>query len=162
MLFWQLGGAIFLFRWIFRDPKVDLRLLAVGAVLPDVMDLIAGAFLGQPTRQRFGHALVMPAIAAAAILLATRRGRRRRQLMTVVVAWLFHLVLDAVWMREATFLWPFFGWEFAAWPPGSVWTRAFSDPWRWVKEAIGLGYLVLAWRTLLPPQRGEGTIGVRW
>ena len=166
MLFWQLGGGIFLFRWIFRDPKVDLRLLAVGAVLPDVMDLIAGAFLGQPTRQRYGHALMLPAVAAVAILLATRRGRRRRQLMSVVVAWLFHLVLDGVWMREVTFLWPLFGWEFAAWPRDSMWVRAFSDPWRWIKEAIGLGYLVLLWRSLgrltpdarrQAPERGQIT-----
>ena len=160
MLFWHLGGAIFLFRWIFRDPKVDLRLLAVGAVLPDVIDLIVGLVVGYPTRQRYGHALVVPAVAGLSILLATRRGRRRRQLMTVVVAWLFHLVLDGVWMREVTFLWPVFGWEFAAWPTGSMWARALFDPWRWLKEAIGLSYLAVLWRSLGrqdPNRRGRRT-----
>jgi hypothetical protein len=155
MILWHLGGAIFLFRWIFRDPKVDLRLLALGALLPDVADLVAGVFLGEPTRQRFGHALVVPTILAIGILLTTRRGRKRRQLMTVVVAWLFHLLLDGTWVREETFLWPFFGTGFAEWPEGSLLERAFSDPWRWMREAVGLGYLVALWRSLPHPTAAE-------
>ncbi|MDP3983726.1 MAG: metal-dependent hydrolase [Acidimicrobiia bacterium] len=143
-----MGGTIALFRWIFRDPKVDLRLLALGAVLPDAIDLTVGVFLGEPTRQRVGHALVAPSLVGIGILLFTRRGRFRRQLMTVVVAWLFHLLLDVAWTRQETFLWPFFGAEFAAWPDGSAFARAASDPWRWVKEVVGLGYLVVLWRSL--------------
>lgn len=143
MILWHVGGAIFLFRWIFRDPKVDLRLLALGAVLPDVVDLALGLGLGQPTRQRVGHALLTPTLLAAIILLTTRRGRKRRQQMTVVVAWLFHLLLDATWVRPETFFWPFFGWEFASWPAGSILARAGSDPWRWAKETVG--FIYLAW-----------------
>ncbi len=82
------------------------------------------------------------------ILITNRRGRRRRQLMTVIVAWLFHLVLDGVWVRQQTFLWPFFGSDFAIWPEGTAWSRARSDPWRFVKEGVGLVYLVLLWRAL--------------
>ena len=148
MILWHVAGSIFLFRWIFRDPKVDLRLLILGAVIPDAIDLIAGALLGDPNRQRWGHTLVVPTVAAIVILLTNRRGRRRRQLMTIVVAWLFHLVLDGVWVREQTFLWPLFGLEFAPWPGGTAWSRALSDPWRFVKEGAGLVYLVLLWRAL--------------
>ena len=148
MILWHVAGAIFLFRWIFRDPKVDLRLLVLGAVIPDAIDLAAGVFLGEPNRQRWGHTLIVPTIAAIAILLTNRRGRRRRQLMTVVVAWLFHLVLDGVWVREETFLWPLFGLDFAPWPQGTAWSRALSDPWRFVKEAFGFVYLMLLWRAL--------------
>jgi hypothetical protein len=146
VLFWHLGGAIFLFRWIFRDPRVDIRLLALGAVLPDVIDGLIGLVIGDPTTQRVGHSLVLPAVAAVAVLLGTRRGRRRRMLMTVVVAWLFHLVLDGVWLREAVFLWPFFGWEVGQPAAGTIWERA-AEPWRWVKEAIGLAYLWSLLRT---------------
>ena len=155
MILWHLGGAIFLFRWIFRDPKVDLRLLALGALSPDLIDLAAGAFLGQATRQRFGHALVVPTMVAVVILVSTRRGRRRRQMMTVVVAWLFHFLLDGTWVREETFFWPFFGASFAPWPGGSLLERALADPWRWVKEAIGLAYLVALWRSLPHPAPAE-------
>ena len=148
MILWHIAGSIFLFRWIFRDPKVDLRLLILGAILPDAIDLIAGALLGDPTRQRWGHTLILPTVAAIVILLTNRRGRRRRQLMTIVVAWLFHLVLDGVWVREQTFLWPLFGPEFAPWPEGTAWSRAMSDPWRFVKEVAGFVYLMLLWRAL--------------
>ena len=158
MILWHVAGSIFLFRWIFRDPKVDLRLLVVGAILPDAIDLIAGVFIGEPSRQRWGHALVVPAAVAVLILLTNRRGRRRRQLMTVVVAWLFHLVLDGVWMREQTFLWPLFGSDFAPWPEGTAWSRALSDPWRFLKEAIGFGYLLLLWRAL-PKARSDSPPG---
>lgn len=145
MLFWHVGGAIFLFRWIFRDPKVDLRLLALGALLPDVVDLVVGAVIGGPTAQRVGHSLLLPSIAATVVVVATRRGRKRRMLMTVVVAWLFHLVLDGVWLREETFLWPLFGWEMAPAPEGDIWQRA-TEPWRWIKEGVGLTYLYLVIR----------------
>ena len=148
MILWHVAGSIFLFRWIFRDPKVDLRLLILGAVIPDAIDLIAGVLLGDPNRQRWGHTLIVPTVAAIVILLTNRRGRRRRQLMTIVVAWLFHLVLDGVWVREQTFLWPLFGLEFAPWPEGTAWSRALSDPWRFVKEGAGFVYLVLLWRAL--------------
>jgi hypothetical protein len=155
MILWQLAGTIFLFRWIFRDPKVDVRLLAAGALLPDLIDLVLGIFLGQPSRQRIGHALVAPTVVAIVVLLSTRRGRLRRRLMTVVVAWMFHLMLDLVWLREETFLWPFFGIDFAPWPQGPIMGRALSDPWRWAKEAVGLAYLLGRWRSFRPQlQRG--------
>jgi hypothetical protein len=148
MILWHVGGAIFLFRAVFRDPKVDLRLLAVGAVAPDLLDLLVGVVAGEPFRQRWGHTLIVPSLLTVVIMLATRRGRRRRQLMTVIVAWMFHLILDGVWVRQQTLFWPFFGWDFAAGPGGTLWDRAFADPWRWAKEALGAGYLVLLWRRL--------------
>lgn len=148
MILWHVGGSIFLFRWIFRDPKVDLRLLVLGAVVPDVVDVIIGFFLGQPTRQRLGHALITPTVVAIVILITTRRGRQRRRMMTVIVAWMFHLLLDGVWVRQETFLWPFFGFEFAAWPATGFWGRALSDPWRWVKEIVGAVYLFSLLRSL--------------
>jgi hypothetical protein len=148
MIFWHLGGALFLFRWIFRDPKVDVRLLFLGVLLPDAIDFVLGLFLGDVFRQRLGHTLLLPVVYAAAVLLATRRGRRRRALMTVAIGWLFHLVLDGMWTRPETLFWPAFGWEFAPWPAGSAWERALADPWRWLANAAGLAYLLVIWRRL--------------
>ncbi|MGI8518624.1 MAG: metal-dependent hydrolase [Acidimicrobiia bacterium] len=141
MILWQVAGAIFLFRWIFRDPKVDLRLLALGTLLPDVVDLIIGLLVGGITVPRIGHSLLLPTLVAVVILLSTRRGRRRRNLMTLVVAWLFHLVLQGIWLNGPVFLWPALGWELAPILPGSIWSRA-AEPWRWLKEAAGLSYLL--------------------
>lgn len=153
MLFWHLGATLWLFRWIFRDPKVDVRFLLVGAILPDLIDLPVGTLI-LPDRYSTGelwlHSLIAPTIYMTVVLLTTRRGRLRRAWMALGVGWLLHLLLDGMWVSQEAFLWPFFG-EI---PPGEApfwplaWERALNDPWRWVKEALGLGYLVWLWIAL--------------
>jgi hypothetical protein len=151
MLFWHLGATIFLFRWIFRDPKVDLRFLAAGALLPDVVDLVLGTLVFP---DRFGrgelwsHTLLAPSIVTIVVLLATRRGRRRRAWMALAVGMFFHLLLDGMWTSNEVFLWPFTGAGLPTGAPGywtAAWDRALSDPWRWVREGIGATYLTLLW-----------------
>jgi inner membrane protein len=154
MLFWHLGATLWLFRWIFRDPKVDVRFLLLGAILPDLLDLPVGTMIladRYSTGELWAHSLILPTIYMIVVLLSTRRGRQRRAWMAVGVGWLFHLLLDGMWADQNVFLWPFFGWEV---PPGEApfwplaWERAMSDPWRWVKGAIGLGYLAWLWIAL--------------
>ena len=138
---------MFLFRWIFRDPKVDVRFLLLGAILPDLIDMPIGTMFFEDrfaTGELWFHSLLLPTIYMAGVLLFTRRGRRRRAYMAVGVGWLFHLLLDGMWAVPEVFFWPFFGWEIPMgelpyWP--LAWERALSDPWRWVKEIVGLGYL---------------------
>lgn len=152
MLLWRLGATLWLFRWIFRDPKVDIRFLMLGAALADLIDLPIGTLILADrfsTGELWAHSLLAPSLYMAAVLVVTRRGRRRRAFMAVGVGWLFHLLLDGMWLNEDVFLWPFFGWEL---PAGQApfwalaWERALSDPWRWVTEAIGAGYLIWLWR----------------
>jgi len=148
MLAWHLAAITLLFRWIFRDPKVDMRFLAFGAVVPDMIDLTAITILGGDRAELWGHSLVVPSLLTILVLLATRRGRRRRAWMALVVAWLFHLLLDGMWTDATVFLWPTFGWDLGAggdafWP--SAWDRALHDPLRWILEAAGLAYLGWLW-----------------
>jgi hypothetical protein len=149
MVLWHIGGALFLFRWIFRDPSVDVRYLAAGAVLPDVVDLPVGTLLTPwSTGEVWLHTLAVPALAGALVMLATRRGPRRRALLAVPIGMFFHLLLDGMWTTGEVFAWPFFGWDF---PPGPdpYWAgaveRAVSDPWRWAAELAGLAYLAWIW-----------------
>lgn len=146
MLAWHLGAVTFLFRWIFRDPKVDMRFLLAGVVLPDLIDLTAVTLLGGSSGQLWAHSLLAPTVIAIIVMATTRRGRRRRAWMALVVAWLFHLLIDQMWLDAGVFFWPLFGVDLAVggdafWP--AAWDRAWSDPWRWILEAIGLVYL--AW-----------------
>jgi hypothetical protein len=151
MLFWHLGANLWLFRWIFRDPKVDVRFLLLGALLPDLVDLPVGTLFFADvfsTGELWFHSLVVPTVYMALVLALTRRGRRRRAWMALGVGWLFHLLLDAMWVSQEVFLWPFFGWEIPQgespfWP--LAWERALSDPWRWIREVAGLAYLVWLW-----------------
>lgn len=153
MIFWHIGGTIAIFRYVFRDPKVDLRFLALGAILPDLIDkplgtmLLPAVFNG--SSQVIGHTLLFSLVLMSVVLLTTRRGRVRRRWMALAIGSLIHLLLDAMWTVQETFLWPAFGWEF---PPGisEYWSglleRLFSDPWRIVQELVGLGYLIYLYR----------------
>ena len=146
MLFFHLGGALWLFRWVFRDPKVDVRFLLAGAILPDLIDLPVGS-LFYATGELWAHSLIVPSIFMAVVLLSTRRGRRRRAWMALGVGWLFHLLLDGMWVNEEVFGWPFFGdipsGTAPFWP--AAWERAMGDPWRWITEALGFGYMAWLW-----------------
>lgn len=143
MLFWHLGATLFLFRWIFRDPQVDVRLLAVGALLPDLVDLVGGTFLGFGRGELWMHSLTASSAMGASVLVLTRRRGLRRPAMTVVVGMLLHLVLDLMWTKPEVFWWPFSG----PFEPGQeplwrgAWERAWGDPWRWVRETMGMAYL---------------------
>lgn len=166
MLIWRLGATLWLFRWIFRDPKVDVRFLFLGVLIPDLIDLPIGTLLfadRYSTGQLWAHSLTVASVYMAVVLLLTRRGRRRRAFMAVGVAWLFHLLLDGMWANPEVFFWPFFGFGFAAgpapfWP--LAWERALADPWRWVLEMVGILYLVWVWFAvgLNKPERLNGLL----
>ncbi len=152
MIFWHVGGTILAFRYVFRDPNVDLRFLALGSILPDLLDKPIGTILFADTfesGQIFGHSLLFASSLMVFVLLLTRRGIWRKRLMALAVGALFHLLLDAMWAVKETFLWPAFGWGF---PPGpdSYWTgfldRVVSDPWLLIQEIAGLVYLAYLWR----------------
>ena len=161
MLFWHLGANLWLFRWIFRDPKVDVRFLLFGAILPDLIDMPIGTLIlanRYSTGELWFHSLILPSLYMSVVMLAKRRGRRRRAWMAVGVAWLFHLLLDGMWTDQEVFLWPLFGLELPSglapfWQFG--WERGISDPWRWVKELAGLGYLVWLWIALGMNRQGR-------
>lgn len=148
MIAWQAGATLFLFRWIFRDPRVDVRFLVAGALIPDAIDIVLGTVvLGLSTGEAWAHSLLAPTMVTAAILLTTRRGRRRRAWMALAVGMYLHLLIDGMWATTEVFLWPLFG------PiphgTGPYWQgaldRALADPWRWVREIAGIAYLAWLW-----------------
>ena len=152
MVLWHVAATLFLFRWIFRDPKVDVRFLVAGALLPDVIDLTVGTVVAADrfsSGELWFHTLLVPTLLSAVILLVIRRGRRRRAWMALVVGMFFHLLLDGMWTSAEVFLWPLFGFGFPAQPrpywPNAL-DRALADEWRWILEAVGILYLVWMWR----------------
>ena len=173
MLLWHLGTTTLIARYVFRDPGMDLRWLAVGALLPDIVDKPIGSILWNDvfhTHRVFGHALIVPVIALMVVMAVTRRGSMaRRAGIVVVLGWFIHLVLDGVWASPEGFLWPFFGFDF---PPiagsdfGTLVADMLSNPLVWVGEVVGAAYLVYLWRTRLSEPgalrrfAGDGRIGM--
>lgn len=145
---WHLGGVVFLFRWIFRDPKVDLRFLALGAVLPMVVDGAWGLFPSVTAGTKLAsHSLVTAVLLMSVIMIVTKRGPGRKPWMAMSVGVFFHLLLDGMWAEQQTFLWPLFGWSFAEPVAGahSLFVSALDGKLRLAQELLGLVYLVALW-----------------
>ena len=105
MLLWFVFGAIFGVWNVFQSPGLDFRLIAAGAVLPELIDLPFRA-------QAYAHTLLAAVLVLVATMLATRgRGRRlvRRRALGLAIGWFSALVLSAAWTHKEVFWWPAFG-----------------------------------------------------
>jgi hypothetical protein len=155
MILWHLGVTVLAVRYVYRDPRMDLRWMALGALLPDLLDKPVGSVFFHDTfgTHRLAAHAVLPWIAVFGIVLvATRLRGLRKPAVAVVVGALFHLVLDAAWADPVAFWWPAFGWEFPQQPGsaiGPLVERMLTDPLVWAGEAAGAAYLVSLWRRFL-------------
>lgn len=162
MIFWHVGGATFLFRYLFRDPAVDLRFLAVGAVVSDLLDKPVGRIFWAEhfqTGRIYGHTLLFFVVVLAGVMVITQRGTQtRKRWVAFSVGVMFHLILDGMWTIPETLFWPLFGWEFPLSTPdywSGLLSRLLSDPIVIAQEAIGLVYVTYLWRAakLSDPER---------
>ena len=104
MFFWFLGTALLSVWFVFTDPRFDYRLLLVGAVLPDLIDIPTGG------QARWAHSLTV-AVGALALVMLVTAGRKpvRRLLLGLPIGMLLHLVYDGAFASTAVFWWPFSG-----------------------------------------------------
>jgi hypothetical protein len=127
MLLWYAAVSVVLVHTVFRSVGVDYRLIAVGAMLPLLIDIPWG-------RPAFGHTLVFPVAFMAIVMVATIGQRRllRRRLLCLPSGVMVGVLLSASWLHPQVFWWPTLGWAF---PPGQL-----LPAW-WVvviEELIGL------------------------
>lgn len=114
MLLWHVGAGAALVYLTLGRRRIDYRLVALGAVVPDVIDAAFNAAgVGRAGRGP-AHSLSAVIAVALAVVLAVRDKQRRLALFSLPVGWLTHLVVDAVWVAPATFYWPAFGTAFGA------------------------------------------------
>jgi membrane-bound metal-dependent hydrolase YbcI (DUF457 family) len=147
VIFWHLGATVAIVRYAFRDERMDLRLLMIGALLPDVIDTPIGlaAFSATGGVRLVAHSLLAASAAMVAVLLRTRRGRPRKRWMPLAVGMLVHLFLDAMWADPETLWWPFLGVSFTAADAAAVgdYVSGVLTDWRvWALEGAGLLYLL--------------------
>lgn len=149
MLLWFAGLSFALVWEVFRDTNMDYRLVMLGAVLPDAVDVLFGG-------ARLLHSLSFSVVLLVVVMLATR-GRRplRRRLLAVPIGTFVHLLLDGMWARTAVFWWPFFGTSFEGTALPSV-DRGVALVV--VQEVIGvvvLWWLIGRWELYEPGPRRE-------
>ncbi len=88
--------------------RVDLRLLAVASLLPDIIDKPLGMLLLADvygTGRLFCHALIFP-VALALAGMALWHWRGIRWMLILAYGSGLHLVLDGMWRTPATLFWP--------------------------------------------------------
>jgi hypothetical protein len=135
MLLWFVTTAMLTVWSVFRDQAFDYRLLVVGSLLPDLIDLPGG-------RARWAHSLVV-AVAMLVVVMAVTAGRKpvRRMLLGLPIGVLLHLVFDGVFTNASLFWWPFLGgWEDAEVP------SLARGWWSVILEAIGVWLAWWMWR----------------
>ena len=146
MLFWHTGASIAIARYAFRDERMDLRMLVLGALLPDLIDTPIGLFFYDRLHggRLFTHSLLLAVIVMVVVVATTRRGRPRKMWMPLAIGLLLHALLDAMWLDPETLWWPLLGWGFSPAGPATVtgYLGSVLGDWRvWLGEGAGLIYL---------------------
>jgi hypothetical protein len=136
MFFWFLGTSLVTVWYVFSDPRFDYRLLLVGSVLPDFIDVPGG-------QARWAHSLAV-AVATLALVMLVTAGRKpvRRLLLGLPIGMLLHLVWDGAFASTAVFWWPFSG----SWRDVQVPSLERSLWLNLLMEVAGAAMLWWAWK----------------
>ena len=130
--------------WLTQLAKrIDIRLLFVGALLPDMIDKPLGQLILRDSISNgriFAHTLLFFVIIALPGLYIYRK-RQRLWLLVIAFGVLMHLVLDAMWQAPEIVLWPLYGWAFpredlADWVPETL-LALVKNPAVYIPELIG-------------------------
>ena len=136
MLFWFVASAVWSVWFVFRDPKFDYRLVAIAALVPDLIDGLRGAV--GPL-----HSVVTSIAVLFAIMIATA-GRKpsRQRLLALPIGMFIHLIFDGAFSNTKTFWWPLTGISLSENSLPSV----ERGPWNLPLEIVGVIGCVVAWR----------------
>lgn len=127
---------------------VDIRLLIIGSLLPDIIDKPIGQYFFRETFYNgriFAHTLLfLVLIATAGYYLYRSHGRL--WLLTLAAGTFMHLALDEMWQVPGTFFWPLMGLEFDRYELANWFANLLmallSSPYIYISEAIGLAIFI--------------------
>ena len=142
MILWYLAPSIVAVHEIFRSRGLDYRLIALGALLPLLVDLPLGYYA-------YGHSLFVAVGVLAVVMLGTigRPRLLRRRLICIPIGWMCGLVLSGAFLHDVSFLWPLLGSDFpddSLVPPVTVLV---------LLDAAGLAIGVWAWNRFVLADR---------
>ena len=139
--------------------RLDLRLVLIGSLLPDIIDKPLGHFIFRETISNgriFSHTLLFLAIISLAGFLLYRR-QERTWLLALAAGSFWHLILDEMWLAPRTLFWPAFGFSFEKLAIDNLFSHLlynlFTYPKVYIPEIVGA--LVLAWFGLRLIRRGQ-------
>ena len=146
MLLWYTALSILFVANVFRSSGLDYRLVALGSLVPVVVDLTVG-------HRAVGHTLLLAVVLFTLVMVGTAGRSRllRRRLLCLPIGVFVGLVLSGAFTQDHVFLWPFLG---------GFGTHAVLPAW-WVvliEELVGLvgwWWIVGQYDLYLPDVRHE-------
>ena len=128
---------------------IDIRILFIGSLLPDLIDKPLGYFLLRETFSNlriYCHTLLFFILITLAGLVLYRY-RRKTWLLVLSFGTFAHLLCDYMWLTPETLFWPLYGFEFieedlTRWIEQKV-NNLVSDPPTYIPEIVGGIILVL-------------------
>lgn len=129
--------------------NMDIRLIFLGALLPDLIDKPLGMFILRDelsSARIFAHTILFQVILLLAALVLLFRFSKA-WLFTIFFTSLWHLVLDKMWQQRSVVLWPFYGDGFVkenvdAWVEYII-KKAIFKPYAYTGEIIGIAILIV-------------------
>ncbi len=132
------------------DRFLDIRLLLLGSLLPDIIDKPVG-YLAFHNGRVFSHTILFAVVMLALGIYVWRR-HRQTWLLALNIGTLAHLALDSMWLNPHAFFWPLLGVGFPRFEEANwftYWlTNLFGDAANSIPEVIGL-LVVLAFAVFL-------------
>lgn len=127
---------------------LDIRLLLVGSLLPDIIDKPVGQYFFRDTFDNgriFSHTLLF-LIVISAIGFFIFKKQCRTWLLALAGGTFTHLILDEMWRTPKTIFWPLLGFSFPkveleGWASG-IFHAMFFDPAVYIPEIIGLAVVL--------------------
>jgi len=109
ILYWTSFISIFLFRYIFKDYKADMRYLLLGTSFPRILDIILYILNITDNYQFIGHSLFFSITLFFLIMISTNRNTIfRKNSLLVCIGIFFYLFLSFTWLNQSIFLYPLF------------------------------------------------------
>lgn len=127
---------------------IDIRLLFIGSLLPDIIDKPLGTFFFRDTFSSgriFCHTLAF-LLFITLIGFYLYRSHGKTWMLTLSFGTFTHLIFDKMWRAPQTLLWPVYGWTFEKvdlthW----IWNIFYAvrtDPGVYVPELVGMAILI--------------------
>ena len=136
------------FSFTSLGTRLDIRLLLIGSLLPDIIDKPVGQFFFRETLSNgriFGHTLLFLVLITIAGYYLYRK-REKIWLLTLSLGTLIHLILDYMWLTPKTLLWPIYGLAFErkdlTYLMHRILQALLTDPSAYVPEIVG--FMILA------------------
>ena len=139
--------------------RIDIRLLLVGSLLPDIIDKPVGHFFFREIFSNgriFCHTLLfLILVTVAGIYLY--RCHNKTWLLPFSFGTLTHLIFDQMWLTPHTLFWPLLGFTFersdiSNWIP-NIFHALLTDPVVYIPELVGA--IILIWFAWLLFRRGN-------